>query len=136
MLAALGLTGCNDRIKVTQSYDFNIQTWPLPSQTEQGEEVEIRFTLRRDGAFAGCQYYFRWVQTEGTGDVYDGKDMFYTDRELYELAVVHALDTTDPYLYRFTLYYRSLTDDASSVRFIIEDNFGHSHDVVCEFRSK
>ena len=50
--------------------------------------MEIRFTLEREGDYAGAEYGFSWVQTDGKGTLRDSRGMYYTDREEYELRVV------------------------------------------------
>lgn len=56
LLAVLSLASCNDGIDVRQDYDFSLSTWYLPSGIKQGEPVEIRFTLWREGFFAAAEY--------------------------------------------------------------------------------
>lgn len=50
------LVSCNDRIDVRQDYDFSLSTWYLQSGLKQGEAVEIRFTLLREGYFSDAAY--------------------------------------------------------------------------------
>ena len=45
--------------------------------------MEIRFTLEREGDYAGAEYGFSWVQTDGKGTLRDSRGMYYTDREEY-----------------------------------------------------
>ena len=85
--------------------------------------MEIRFTLEREGDYAGAEYGFSWVQTDGKGTLRDSRGMYYTDREEYELRVVPDLDVSDPLAWRFTLWYRPTGSDDPSLRFIVTDNF-------------
>ena len=82
--------------------------------------MEIRFTLEREGDYAGAEYGFSWVQTDGKGTLRDSRGMYYTDREEYER--------------RFTLWYRPTGSDDPSLRFIVTDNFGQRQEVECSFR--
>ena len=96
--------------------------------------MEIRFTLEREGDYAGAEYGFSWVQTDGKGTLRDSRGMYYTDREEYELRVVPDLDVSDPLAWRFTLWYRPTGSDDPSLRFIVTDNFGQQQEAECSFR--
>lgn len=96
--------------------------------------MEIRFTLEREGDYAGAEYGFSWVQTDGKGTLRDSRGMYYTDREEYELRVVPDLYVSDPLTWRFTLWYRPTGSDDPSLRFIVTDNFGQRQEVECSFR--
>lgn len=134
LFASLLSASCNHGIEVRQDYPFTLSTWPLPTEVVQGEEVEIRFTLRREGDYTGAEYLMSWVQTAGKGTLRDSRGMYYTDRESYELRVVPDLDVSDPLAWRFTLWYRPTGGDDSSLRFILTDNFGQQQEVECSFR--
>lgn len=120
------LCSCNDKIEVKQDYDFALSSWHLQSEIKNGEEVEIRLTLRRQGDFLGAEYYLGYIQMEGNGEVYDSEGTFLVNRELYELREISGLDASDPSAQVFTLFYRSLSDKKSVVKFVVEDNF-HQH---------
>ena len=134
LCAGLLAAACSDGIEVRQEYSFKISTWPLPAEVAPGEEVEIRFTLEREGDYAGAEYGFSWVQTDGKGTLRDSRGMYYTDREEYELRVVPDLDVSDPLAWRFTLWYRPTGSDDPSLRFIVTDNFGQQQEAECSFR--
>ncbi len=120
------LYSCNDKIEVKQDYDFALSSWHLQSEIKNGEEVEIRLTLRRQGDFLGAEYYLGYIQMEGNGEVYDSEGTFLVNRELCELREISGLDVSDPSAQVFTLFYRALSDKKSVVKFVIEDNF-HQH---------
>ena len=80
--------------------------------------MEIRFTLEREGDYAGAEYGFSWVQTDGK----------------YELRVVPDLYVSDPLTWRFTLWYRPTGSDDPSLHFIVTDNFGQQQEAECSFR--
>ena len=98
-LAFFCLSKCSNELEVQREYAYEVSTWPLPAEVAPGEEVEIRFTLEREGDYAGAEYGFSWVQTDGKGTLRDSRGMYYTDREEYELRVVPDLDVSDPALY-------------------------------------
>lgn len=136
LLAGLGLAACNDKIDVKQDYDFALSCWHLPSEIVPGEQVEIRFTLTRQGDFKGAKYYIGYIQLEGKGKVTDRTDMPLVSREIYELQTVSGLDADDPYRQVFTLYYTALSDERTEVRFVVEDNFGRERKLEVSFDSE
>ena len=136
LLAGLGLAACNDKIDVKQDYDFALSCWHLPSEIVPGEQVEIRFTLTRQGDFKGAEYYIGYIQLEGKGKVTDRTDMPLVSREIYELQTVSGLDADDPYRQVFTLYYTALSDERTEVRFVVVDNFGRERKLEVAFDSE
>ncbi|WP_419523004.1 TraQ conjugal transfer family protein [Alistipes finegoldii] len=136
LLAGLGLAACNDKIDVKQDYDFALSCWHLPSEIVPGEQVEIRFTLTRQGDFKGAEYYIGYIQLEGKGKVTDRTDMPLVSREIYELQTVSGLDADDPYRQVFTLYYTALSDERTKLRFVVEDNFGRERKLEVSFDSE
>lgn len=136
LLAGLGLAACNDKIDVKQDYDFALSCWHLPSEIVPGKQVEIRFTLTRQGNFKGAEYYIGYIQLEGKGKVTDRTDMPLVSREIYELQAVSGLDADDPYRQVFTLYYTALSDERTKLRFVVEDNFRQRREIEVTFDSK
>ena len=96
--------------------------------------MEIRFTLEREGDYAGAEYGFSWVQTDGKGTLRDSRGMYYTDREEYELRVVPDLYVSDPLTWRFTVWYGRWCRDERSLQFIVSEKFGQQLDSECSFR--
>lgn len=127
------LYSCNDKIEVKQDYDFALSSWHLQSEIKNGEKVEIRLTLRRQGDFLGAEYYLGYIQMEGNGEVYDSEGTFLVNRELCELREISGLDVSDPSAQVFTLFYRALSDKKSVVKFVIEDNFHQHRELVISF---
>lgn len=127
------LYSCNDKIEVKQDYDFALSSWHLQSEIKNGEEVEIRLTLRRQGDFLGAEYYLGYIQMEGNGEVYDSEGTFLVNRELCELREISGLDVSDPSAQVFTLFYRALSDKKSVVKFVIEDNFHQHRELAISF---
>lgn len=134
--ALLFLYGCNDSIDVRQDYDFSVTTWHLPSEIKAEEEVQIRFTLRSAGSFAGAFYRLTYIQIEGTGEVYDTECTRLQQQEFRGLTGLPELDARDPRMQVFTLYYKSLSDEPSEVQFIVQDNFGQERTLNVSFSPK
>ena len=82
-MAALSvmLCSCDDKIDVQQAYDFRLTCWHLQSDIRNGEAVEIRLTLHREGDYAGASYNIGYIQMEGRGEVYDRNNVLLVNRE-------------------------------------------------------
>ena len=130
------LGGCNDGIDVRQEYDFSVSTWHLPTEIGPDEEVEIRFTLRSSGLFAGAFYRIAYVQIEGEGEVYDTEVTRLRPQEFRGITSLPELDARDPQKQLFTLYYKSLGEDADRIQFIVQDNFGQERTLEVSFSSE
>ena len=86
LLTALALWACNDKIDVKQAYPFRLTSWHLPEEIAEGENVEIRLTLTREGDFHDAEYYIGYIQMKGKGEVTDDEGTLLVNREF------HALD--------------------------------------------
>jgi hypothetical protein len=85
---------------------------PVQRRIAQGETVEIRCQLIKEGDYKGAKYQIRYFQPDGKGDLLmDGRRFLPND--LYPL-------TKDV----FRLYYTSRCTDQQVIDIYIEDNFG------------
>lgn len=92
MLTALALWACNDKIDVKQAYPFRLTSWHLPEEIAQGENVEIRLTLTREGDFHDAEYYIGYIQMKGKGEVTDDEGTLLVNRELHALDDMGGID--------------------------------------------
>ena len=124
MVAALvSLTSCNDELEVQQSYEFTVETMPVPKELAKGETAEIRCELKRSGEFADALYTIRYFQ-------YDGEGSLSLDNNL-------TLLPNDRYLLenkKFRLYYTSQCDESQNFIVVVEDNFGTSCELEFDFQ--
>ena len=112
LLVALIACSCNDTLEIRQNYKFELSTMPVPKRIKQGETVEIRCQLIKEGKFSGAKFQIRYFQPDGKGDlVMDSKRFLPND--LYPL-------TKDV----FRLYYTSQCNEQQVIDVYIEDNFG------------
>ena len=130
------LWGCNDKIDVEQDYDFSLSTWHLPETIRQGEAVEIRFTLDKAGNYDGAEYFVGYIQTAGKGVVYDRGGTLLVNREMHALDDMAEVDRSHPFKEVFTLYYRSMSDKPSELKFIVMDNFGQHTELSVAFTTE
>lgn len=112
LLVTFVACSCNDALEIKQKYSFDLQTLPVPKRIMQGETVEIRCQLIKEGKFSGAKFQIRYFQPDGKGDLLmDGKRFLPND--LYPL-------TKDV----FRLYYTSQCNEQQVIDVYIEDNFG------------
>lgn len=130
------LYSCDDKLDIKQDYDFSLTSWHLPKAVKPGEVVEIRLTLNRSGNFAGAKYYIGYIQMDGKGEVYDKANTLLVNWELHELKAMADLNTDNPLKQVFTLFYRSLSDKAAEVKFIIEDEAGQQREMIVTFQNE
>ncbi len=134
LFAATGwMISCNDEIDIKKDYDFSLSTWYLQKTIQQGEAVEIRFTLDKSGNFDGAEYSIGYIQMEGKGIVYDEAGTLLVNREMHALDDMANVDRSHPFREVFTLYYRSMGDKKSELKFIVMDNFGQQTELSISF---
>ena len=104
---------CNDGLTINQVYSFDLQTMPIPKRIIQGETVEIRCQIAKTGNYSAAQYFIRYFQPDGKGELVldDGRVLIPND--LYPLK-------NDV----FRLYYTSRCTDQQTIDVYIEDSFG------------
>ena len=106
------ILGCNDTLDIQQVYSFDLYTMPVPKRIIEGETVEIRCEIVKEGNYAGNMFYIRYFQTDGKGELRldDGRVLLPND--LYPLKK----DT-------FRLYYTSQSKEQQVIDIYIEDTF-------------
>ena len=90
-----------------------------------------RCYLTREGYYADAEFSIGYVQIEGDGVVYDTGNSRLINREFCALQEISDLQDGV-----FTLYYRSLSDKNSTLKFIVMDNFGQTRELQIEFESE
>ncbi len=111
MTAVLGFSSCEDNLDVQQSYPFTVEAMPVPTKIVEGETVEIRCELKREGRFSDTRYTIRYFQPDGKGTLRmdDGMVLLPNDRYPLDRDV-------------FRLYYTSECEDQQSIDVYFEDN--------------
>ena len=112
-LIAVIACSCNDNIDVKQEYSFDLYALPVPKRITQGETVEIRCQILKEGNFAGNAFYIRYFQSEGKGALRldDGREM--TPNDLFPLK-------SDV----FRLYFTSMSAERQVIDLYVENSFG------------
>ena len=111
LLAAI-VCACNDRLDITQNYAFDLLTMPYQKKIIQGETVEIRCQIVKEGNYTGTKYFIRYFQTDGKGELRLDDGRVLTPNDLFPL-------TNDV----FRLYYTSQCTDQQNLDIYIENNF-------------
>jgi hypothetical protein len=93
-------------------YAFDLRTMPVPKKILQGETVEIRCELVKEGNYSEAKYYIRYFQTDGKGELRLGDSILLIPNDLFLL---------DKDVFR--LYFTSLSDDQHTIDVYIEDSF-------------
>jgi hypothetical protein len=128
LLAAIACAcfGCNnDDLDIRQDYLFDLATMPVQKKIMQGETVEIRCTLIKEGNFADARYFIRYFQTNGKGELRldDGRILIPNDLFPLKNEV-------------FRLYYTSQCTDQQTIDVYIENNFGKLIKKTFEFSNE
>ena len=113
LLLGVVVYGCNNELDIQQDYSFDLVTLPVQNKIAQGETAEIRCTLVREGEFKQAQYFIRYFQPDGKGELKMENGTVLLPNDLYPLEKMV-----------FRLYYTSHSTDQQSIDIYIEDNFG------------
>ena len=113
LLLGVVVCGCNNELDIQQDYSFDLVTLPVQKKIAQGETAEIRCTLVREGEFKQAQYFIRYFQPDGKGELKMEDGTVLLPNDLYPLEKMV-----------FRLYYTSHSTDQQSIDIYIEDNFG------------
>ena len=137
MFTLLCLLGsCDDKLEVQQAYDFSLTSWYLQKTISPDETVEIRLTLNRSENYEEARYQIGSIQMEGSGEVYDKKNVRLVNREMQPLDSIAELDGSDPCRQVFTLFYRNRSSKNAEIKFVVTDNFHQKRELDVSFQSE
>jgi hypothetical protein len=123
LLAAIACA-CNDDIDIRQDYGYGVETLPLPKSLEQGETVDLEFSILREGYYSETRYRFRYFISEGEGALtYKGQSI--------PVNRFQAIDAD-----KFVLTYQCLCDEQQQLDFVFEDSFGQRLEYTIEFANE
>jgi hypothetical protein len=117
LLGAILIAGiiyaCHDTLTIMQDYAFDWQVMPYQTRIVQGETVEIRCKIIKEGNYKEALYYIRYFQPDGNGEL-----------RLDDGRTLSANDLLPLPKEEFRLYYTSHCTDQQTVDIYIEDTFG------------
>ena len=123
--AVFCIAACDSNLDIQTAYPFHVETMPVPLRVTQGETVEIRCHLAKEGDYAHTLYTIRWFLYDGTGSLRmeNGTILQPNDRYLLENET-------------FRLYYTSASTDAHKFIVVIEDSNGNSQTLTFNFNNE
>lgn len=114
-LAAIMLLACacSSDLDINQVYAYDLVCMPVQKKIVQGKTAEIRCRLVKEGDYAQAQFFIRYFQPDGKGELClnEGAPLRPNDRYPLEQET-------------FRLYYTSQCTDQQTVDIFIEDSFG------------
>ena len=124
IVAAWALASCDNGLDIQQSYPFTVETMPVPNKVKNGETIEIRCELKKEGEYADALYTIRYFQFEGEGILKLDNGIAFLPNDRYLLE--HD---------KFRLYYTSVCDEAQNILVVVEDNFGNSYELEFDWNN-
>jgi len=119
------LSACSSHLDIQQQYPFTLSAMPVQKSIVIDETAEIRMKIIREGHFEETEYYIRYYQPDGTGDLKLEDGTVLLPNDLYKL-------TEDV----FRLYYTSKATDQQRIDVYVEDNFGQTEQISFNFNNK
>jgi hypothetical protein len=113
LLLSAVVCACSDDLDIHTRYLFDLETMPVPKKVAEGETVEIRCQLIKEGNYQDAKFYIRMFQTDGIGELRLDDGILLLPNDLY------PLDSTT-----FRLYYTSHCTDQQTIDVYIVDSFG------------
>ena len=104
---------CSEDLDIQQDYAFDMETMPVQKKIMQGETLEIRCRIVKEGDYKQAQYSIRYFQPDGKGELRLDDGRVLTPNDLFPL-------TKDV----FSLYYTSQCTDPQNMDVYIENSFG------------
>lgn len=125
LLLATIACACSDNIDIKQDYEFTVTHLPVPKKLQVNEVAEIRCTLLREGKYDNAQYYLRYFQYDGEGQLWMDDGEPFLPNDTYELNNRS-----------FRLYFRSLSEDAHNLEVVFFDSFGKEFTISFTFNNE
>ena len=119
------LSACNSQLDIQQQYPFTLSAMPVQKSIVIDETAEIRMKIIREGYFEDTEYYIRYFQVDGTGDLKLEDGTVLLPNDLYKLTEGV-----------FRLYYTSKSTDQQKIDIYVEDNFGQTEQISFNFNNK
>ncbi len=126
LLSLIAITSaCNEDIDIKQDYEFEVNHLPVQKSIKKGEAAEIRLQLVRSGRWEGAEYYMRYFQPDGTGELKTEDGLIFKPNDLYEISKE-----------TFRLYYTSQSEDQQVIDLYFLDNFGNMVTLTFSFNNE
>ncbi len=123
----LGLASCKRNLEVQEAYPFKVSLMPIPKAIENGQRVELRFSLKAERQSDLNTYRLRYFQYDGTGSL-----------QLFTATAI-PMKVNDYYSVLegdFKLFYTSHCDEQQTLELVFEDNHQQRQTVEINFNNK
>lgn len=104
---------CSNDLDIHQSYSFDLVSLPVQKRIAIGETAEIRCQLVKEGDYDQAEFFIRYFQPDGEGELMMDDGTVFLPNDRYPLS-----KTT------FRLYYTSRSSENQVIDVYVEDNFG------------
>lgn len=125
LVGVMCVVACNSKLDVQQVYEFDMATLPVQNKIVAGEEAEIRCELVREGVYQETEYYIRYFQPEGKGQLRLENGIILLPNDLYPLEKE-----------MFRLYYKSMSTDQQTIDIYIVDSHGQTIQKTFSFNNE
>lgn len=98
--------------------------------------MEIRLTLSRTGNYEEASYNIGYIQMEGSGEVYDKKNVYLVNREMQPLDSIAELDKWWSLPSGIYSLYHNRSSKNAEIKFVIADNFHQERELDVSFQSE
>lgn len=123
LLSAI-VCACNDNIDIKQDYEFSISHLPVVSKIKKGETAEIRCKIVREGRYDETEYFIRYFQPDGIGEL-----------RLDDGTVLLPNDTYPLSKEEFRIYYTSMSEEQHTIDLYFSDNMGNEFKLNFKFNN-
>lgn len=126
LTSSVMLVSCSkdDDLEIQNDFPFEVKVMPVPKDIANGQTVELRLTIQRNGNYSDTQYYIRYFQFDGQGTLQYYDEPPYLPNDLYQLPTE-----------QFRLYYTSASTVSQSFEVWISDSFGNEKKLSFQFNS-
>ncbi len=122
MLLALA---CSDDMDIRVRYLFDLETMPVQKKIIEGETAEIRCQLVKEGNYQDVEFFIRYFQPDGVGELRMDDGTVFKPNDLYPLKKE-----------TFRLYYTSRCKDQQVIDVYVQDSFGQVVQKTFSFQSE
>lgn len=115
----------DDELSFQENFPFEVIIMPIREEIQMGQTAEIRISIQTEQVYHENQYFIRYFQFEGIGELRYYEDEPYMPNDLYPL-----LDK------EFRLYYTSQSEDTQDFSIWISDNFGNENKIDFQLKNE
>lgn len=132
LFASSLLLSCkSDDLDIQQNFPFEVNVLPVNKAISIGHTEAISMKIKNTGNYSGVQYFFRYFQYDGNGNLIyqigNGGKMAFLPNKVYFLS--------DAKTSEITFYYTSQSKVSQAFDIWILDNFGNERQLSFQFNN-